>query len=332
MLRNRRWLLQSILPSLDVEVGRVCLIGTPLNTQCLVVKLQEATGWRTLWYQNSAAKNMQTWYDSATRLWTEKPGVLWPRYISRQHLLAEKKTADSLGMISSYYREWEATVVGDEDQIFRPEYIQNWTGTLKRQAGKPYIELHSRGPEKFDPPLLVPVLVFTGVDPASSTSDTADRTCVVNIAVDAGDRIYVLPEWVHERMAPDKVVEAVAFNHRMMQPTRGIVEVSVAFEFLWVYLGRDYRIWYMKDKPVEKKKGVGGRLEALQPIFAQKRIFLAEGYDAIARQQLLSYPRGHDDWMDALEKAVRIRSKPQPGTHETNSTVQKKKTFDWKTC
>jgi hypothetical protein len=58
-----------------------------------------------------------------------------------------------------------------------------------------------------------------------------------------------------------------------------------------------------------KKKGDGSRLESLQPIFARGDMFLPEGADE-QREQLLGYPRAKDDWVDGLEKAVRISSPP----------------------
>ena len=276
----------------------------------MVVKLQEATGWRVLWYKNQATDNTSTWYDSATREWTTKEGVLWPNYITRTRLLEEKSTARSLGMLSSYYREWEALIIGDEDQIFRLEYLQEWRGTLERDAiGQAILVVEKRGSKEFSPPMRIPVLITTGVDPAASTAVGADSTAVVNVGTDKDDNIYILTEGVLRRLPPDQVVISIAENDRLVKPFRGLLEVSAAFEYIWTYLVMNHKVVYMKDKPTQKKKGEGSRLESLQPLFASMKMFLPEGFDE-GRDQLLSYPRGKDDWIDALEKAVRIRSTP----------------------
>jgi len=307
---NRKWLLQAITPSLNIRTGRVIVIGTPINTQCMVVKLQEATGWRVLWYKNQATDNTSTWYDSATREWTTKEGVLWPNYITRTRLLEEKSTARSLGMLSSYYREWEALIIGDEDQIFRLEYLQEWRGTLERDAiGQAILVVEKRGSKEFSPPMRIPVLITTGVDPAASTAVGADSTAVVNVGTDKDDNIYILTEGVLRRLPPDQVVISIAENDRVIKPFRGLLEVSAAFEYIWTYLVMNHKVVYMKDKPTQKKKGEGSRLESLQPLFASLKVYLPEGFEE-GRDQLLAYPRGKDDWIDALEKAVRIRSTP----------------------
>jgi hypothetical protein len=307
---NRRWLLQSVAPSLDITTGRLVVIGTPLNTQCLVVKLQQAKGWRVLWYKNDLKGNRSQWYDSATREWIVKENVLWPAYITTARLAEERSTARSLGMLSSYYREWEAVVVGDEDQIFKPEYLQEWGGKLAWDAiGNPLLIINYRGAEKFEPPIRVPVLVTTGIDPASSTAVGADKTAIVNVATDVEERHYVLKTGRLERLPPDGVVQAIVDNHKIVKPWRGLLEVTAAFEYIWHYLRKDHGIMYIKDKPTMKKKGDGSRLESLQPIFARGDMFLPEGADE-QREQLLGYPRAKDDWVDGLEKAVRISSPP----------------------
>tara|TARA_R110000868_G_scaffold204328_2_gene452387 strand:- start:9066 stop:10580 length:1515 start_codon:yes stop_codon:yes gene_type:complete len=310
MADNRRWLLQSVAPSLDISKGRLVVIGTPLNTQCLVVKLQQAKGWRVLWYKNDLRGNRSMWYDSATREWETKENVLWPEYITTTRLAEERATARSLGMLSSYYREWEAVIVGDEDQIFKPEYLIEWVGTLERDlVDNPILVLRSRGAEKFDPPIRVPVAITTGVDPASSIAVAADKTAIVNVAMDAQSRYYVLKEGCLKRLNPDGVVQAIADNHKIVRPWRGVIEVTSAFMYIWQYLRRDHGISYIQDKPTIKKKGDGSRLESLQPIFARGDMFLPEGADE-AREQLLGYPRAKDDWIDGLEKAVRFASTP----------------------
>lgn len=307
MQHNLAWLMQAVVPSLDEQVGRAVVIGTPINTQCMVVRLKAATGWRCLWYRNDAEANRCHWYDSETQEWVTYEGVLWPSYVTRARLLERKETAMSMGMLASYYREYEAIVVGDEDQVFKPEYLKSWFGELVL-VPHPHLIIRKRRGVLLDTPEEVPVLVYTGVDPASSVAAGADKTAIVNVAVTQEDEIYVLPG-VLERLRPDDLVASIARNHRTYQPARGIIETISAFEFVTVYLRRDYQISYLPDKPRVKKVGEGSRIEALQPLFASGKIWMWEGPEIwnTARAQLLSYPRGEDDWTDALEKATRIR-------------------------
>ena len=58
MEANLRWLLQSALPSLDPQRGRIAVIGTPQHQRCLVETLKEMTGWENMHFAPSIEKNI----------------------------------------------------------------------------------------------------------------------------------------------------------------------------------------------------------------------------------------------------------------------------------
>ena len=327
--KNRKWLIQKLMPMLDVHRGRIVVVGTPITTNCMVVKLMKTAGWRALWYQHDVEGDYSLWYSSDKGDWERREGILWPQYITRRRLLEDRETAASMGMLSSYYREHEAKIIGDKEQIFHPEYILEWDGELFwDERNLPFLKLFGQSNttvnwmdpkyEEYSEPRIIPVLVFTGCDPAASTADTADKTAITNIAVTADDRIYVLPEHEYGHLQPDVVVSALAENHAKVKPFRGMVEVSAAFAYILIYLTRNHRITYLPDKPYNKKKGEGGRIDfGLQPHFAAQRVYLHKKLPVL-KSLLLNYPRDADDWPDALEKAVRILTKPWHQAPEMN--------------
>ena len=92
---NLRWLLQALIPGLDAKKGRIAVIGTPQHQRCMVEMLQQMYDWNALRY-----KALQ---DDDTALWPE----MWPA----DKLKAEKESLDSIGRVSSFYREYQCEII-----------------------------------------------------------------------------------------------------------------------------------------------------------------------------------------------------------------------------
>ena len=105
---NLRWLLQSGVPSLDPLKGRIAVIGTPQHERCLVETLKDMDGWRNLEYRPDMEKGIALWEH------------VWPI----EKLQQKKKELESINRLSVFYREYLCQIVGDEDNLFRPEDFQ----------------------------------------------------------------------------------------------------------------------------------------------------------------------------------------------------------------
>jgi phage terminase large subunit-like protein len=121
--------------------------------------------------------------------------------------------------------------------------------------------------------------------------------------------MYILP-YIHDRMAPHKLLDKIAENHKFTRPKRGVVETSAAFKFIPDYLWKDHRIRYIEDNPRDAKKGEGSRLESMQPLMRAGKIWMQPDMSDMV-EQFRMYPRGKDDLIDALEKCVRYRVAPK---------------------
>lgn len=280
---NLRWLFQALTPSLDAQRGRLVVIGTPQHERCMVETLKGADGWNTLFFQ--AVQPDGT--------------ALWESWMPLSQLMQEKASAESIGRVSMWYREYMCVVVGDEDQLFREQYLRYWDGyyTLTpEKSGKLHIT-HLNG-EKLSPPKVVPVTVFMGVDPASSLSQTADYSTIVPIAVDKDLNRYILP-FLRKRVTPMALAEQVlAYYHRYL-PQRTRIETVGYQEMLREYLRtREYIPGLeIKNTPRTAKSN---RLETLQPFFAKGQFFLMPNMRDM-KDELVMYPRGkHDDLLDGL--------------------------------
>ena len=103
MESNLRWLLQSAIPSLDPERGRIAIIGTPIHQRCIVETLKEMEGWKNLLYKPDLDNNK----------------ALWESWQPIEKSKQKKVELESINRVSVFYREYMCEVVGDEDQLFR---------------------------------------------------------------------------------------------------------------------------------------------------------------------------------------------------------------------
>jgi len=284
MEQNLRWLLQSAVPSLDPQKGKIIVIGTPQHQRCMVEILKEMKGWVNMHFAPSLETN--------TALWEEWQPI--------KKLVQKKEELDSIGRSSVFYREYMCQIVGDEDQLFKQEYIQYHDYTLKMDKdNNHYLE---NGDEEF------PVNVFMGVDPASSVRKTADYSVIMPIAVDENNNRYIL-QYYRKRATPMQLAESIIEYFKLFKPVKVRVESVGYQEMLREYLRQrcdEEKLFIsgleIKESPRTSKSS---RLETMQPYFAQKKMFMLKTMDEM-KDELLLYPRGkHDDLLDGLFYAMK---------------------------
>jgi predicted phage terminase large subunit-like protein len=316
---NLRWLLQSGVPSLDPIKGRIAVIGTPQHERCLVETLKAMEGWRNLEYRPDM--------DKAIALWEE----VWP--INK--LKKKKSELESINRLSVFYREYLCQIVGDEDNLFRPEDFQFYDGHIETdQAGLSTLVLTNLNGEEVNERR--PVNVFTGVDPASSTRKTADYSVIFNIAVDKDNNRFCLP-YYRKRANPLQLADAIINNFKMYDSAKTRIESVGYQEMLRQYikekseeLGLFIPGLEVKENPRTSKSY---RLESLQPLFANKKVFMKKTMQAF-EDELLLYPRGkHDDLLDGFFYANKNAYKP---SHDETTKEQQeqfnfyKSKVDWR--
>ena len=345
---NMKWLFQGIIPSLDPQVGRALVIGTPIDTSCMVVNLHNS--WvdpdkqdcDSIWFQNDKEREISRWSvsedgDLEDRLkpnehieeddngrWLVKPQLLWPAWFGREKLEAKYqdiKDTDGIS-VGVYFRMYECKVVGDEEQIFRPSFFKyTWVGSLLYDdMGNPYLRILALHGHKLDEPEILPVSITTGIDPAYSTSARSDRTAIVNIATAPDDRIFEL-EGVYRKIEPTMLLNIIERNAEEFEPRRTMMEANGPQKFVYEQVVTETSVRCIPDAAANQqaKKGEGGRIHQLQPFMAPTENDDGEiletprfhhRRESPLKQELLSYPRGKDDYADACEKAVRIRTRP----------------------
>jgi predicted phage terminase large subunit-like protein len=275
------------IAGLDRRNGRVIVIGTPIRQGCIVDRLNESSGWATKRYQSI----------------DENGNLLWEEMYPKGWLDNKKEELKEQGMLRKFYSEYQCEIVGEEDQLFKPEYIRYWDGQLV----KDYLEITHIDGVELPAKKIVPVNVFLGIDPASSTKQTADYSVTMPIAYD-GENIYVLP-YFRKRVTPTAHAEQIIETIKLLKPLRAQVETVGYQEMMRQYLRQrldEEGLWVggleTKYNPRTEKSA---RLEALHPLFYNKRVYLKKEMTELY-EELITYPRGrHDDAMDGLYYASR---------------------------
>ena len=284
METNLRWLLQSAVPSLDPQKGKICVIGTPQHQRCMVEVLKEMKGWNNMHFSPDIDNNK----------------ALWEEWQPIQKLKQKKEELDSIGRVSVFYREYMCQIVGDEDQLFKGEYIQYHDYKLKTDSEDNHYL--TDGTDE------IPVNVFMGVDPASSVRKTADYSVIMPVAVDEDNNRYIL-QYYRQRATPMILAESIIEYFKLFKPMKVRVESVGYQEMLREYLRQrcdEEKIFIsgleIKENPRNSKSS---RLETMQPYFAQKKVYLLDTMEEL-KDELLLYPRGkHDDLLDGLYYAMK---------------------------
>lgn len=309
MEANLRWLLQGALPSLDNRYGRCIVIGTPLHQRCIVETLKNefSNTWRTIHY---------------SYLIEDEHGIrsIWPEIKSVEYLLAEKKEYEESGRVSIWYAERMCQLVGDSNQLFRPEDIRYWNGSYERKDNQNYLRIESIDGDKLPEPKIIPINIFIGVDPASSLSNRADYSVIFPIAVDKDLNIYCLP-YFRDRVKPhdlaNKIYQYGSVIYKDIQRMRietNAYQVMLRDEVKRIFDEQNIYIPGLEIKETTTKSKEKKYQESLQSLFARKKVYLMENMQNF-EDELFMFPQSKFD--DIIDGFYLAQKKIYPPSHET---------------
>jgi len=303
MEHNLRWLLQSAVPSLDPVKGKIIIIGTPQHQRCMVETLKEMKGWKNMHFSPDMNKGI----------------ALWEEWQPIKKLKQKKAELESINRSSVFYREYLCEIVGDEDQLFKEDYFKYYDGSVEfNDDNEAYLAFKSLDGKETNKK--IPVNIFMGVDPASSTKKTADYSTVVCVAIDKKQNRYILP-YYRQRATPMKLADSIIAQFKKYKPSKTRIETVGYQEMLREYLrtevdrqGLFIPGLELKESPRTSKSS---RLETLEPYFAQGKMYMMKHMEDL-KNELLLYPRSkHDDLLDGLFYAMKGNYVP----YHTNKTL-----------
>lgn len=295
------WLLKGVVPALDKRIkSRVVIIGTPLDNQCIVEQVAKMPDWKTV------RKSYLIEEDN-------KAISIWPEMQSVEELINERTALEATGRAYVFYQEKQCQIIGNRIALIKEEYLRYWDGTFESSDEGPYLNVTHRNGELLPQPEKLPVNVYIGVDPASSTARRADYSVVFAVGYTENNEVYCL-EYFRDRVSPMKLVDKIfdMFNH--YKPMRVGIESTGYQEMLREYVKQktDEQGIYIPglelgEKPRNQKTN---RLESIQPNFARRKVVLKSGMEAF-KTELLTFPNGeHDDTLDGYYYATRRMRTP----------------------
>ncbi len=205
---------------------------------------------------------------------------LWPAKYSVKVLEAQRRS-----MGEAAFRQEKQNDPVDDSDFFKVEWIKQYRA------------------EELPPGLLV----ASYYDPATGGGDYAAEITVG--LHQASMTFYVLDAWIKKASVAEALKAALA-RHLMYGFLRWGIETN-GFQALCLALLPDLEADAQAVLPVVEIKHTTPkslRIESLSPLCERGKILfcLDQGDQRLLVQQLLAYPRGHDDGPDALEAAVHL--------------------------
>ena len=312
--KNRKWMTEAVIPSLSDE-GKICMIGTVISEDCFLYWAKESPAWHTLWYS----------------IWDEEQKSIWPERFPKKRILQIKEEYSSVGNLNGFYQEYMNVAQSPDNAPFKPDWIQLHHYDFERRDGKNVLVGKDGDDEK-----VIPINVYSGVDPASSLSTRADFFVIVTIGIDAENNRYLL-DCFQKRISPAEQPDEIIRVYKKFRPKRMKIETigyQEALRTATKELMKEQNIYIPGlERGVKPRNSKSERLLSLVPMFARGQFYFRPE-DIGAQQEFLSYPKGkHDDIMDAVWTALdgSRASRHSNFTSSDDKNNKKNKFLDWLT-
>ena len=312
--KNRKWITEAVIPSLSDD-GKIAMIGTVISEDCFLYWAKDSPAWKVLWFS----------------IWDEDEKSIWPERFPKSRIMEIKREFESVGNLNGFYQEYMNIAQSPDNAPFKPEWMQLHHYDFERINGQNCL-VREVGDER----KVKPVEIYSGVDPASSLSATADFFVIATIAVDSDNNKYVV-DLFRDRISPAEQPGKIIELYKKFRPKRMNIETTGYQEALRTAV-RELMLednLYIPglERGVKPRTRKSERLLSLVPMFAKKS-FYWRPEDLVGQQEFLSYPRGkHDDVMDSIWTALERHKPCRIGEFDETKEIDaiKKKSIDWMT-
>jgi hypothetical protein len=338
---NWNWLHTEVIPAMNPSKHKFVNISTPQNGSCISVRLEKAPGWYNQTYHaildDDVLNGVKTPY---------KEAALWPEWLPIEELLRKKTEMDSYGKGSYFFREYQCVITHDQERIFKPEYLRWWDGYLDYRSTvegpRHFLNITHMDLKGLDKPLVLPVNVYGGIDPASSLSQSAAYSTIVTVCCDQRGNRYIMP-YTRVRETPFEFGDKVISVYNGWGHTRMKIETVAYQEMLRQYIYEQRRVLIpgLENKYSPRQSKGERYLESLQPLMATGRLFLkSEGENQgmkEMRDEMFNFrPKGNfpKDLLDALYMAVQENTRPYHSIEDLDLPLayemeREQEEFDW---
>lgn len=281
------------IQGMDKRMGRVLVIGTPVEVGCIVDMIaRNPVGWvvrvyKAYWDEDGARKYL--WEEMRDQKWLD----------DKREELKEK------GKLSKFYSEYLCTLKKGEDIYFKGYHKAVYS--LFFQDQNAFVKITKIDDVVLDPPKIIAVNTFLGIDPASSTADGACHSVTFSIAYDANKNWYVLP-YFRKRVPPLAHAEQIIESIRNYKYSYASVETVNYQLFLRDYLRQLLTEEDLYVTGLERKwnphVGKDERLETMEPMFSTGHVYIMENMQEL-EDEFEMFPNGTKDLLDGMYYSTR---------------------------
>lgn len=304
MNTNYEWVINDIEPAIDPQKGRVFSIGTPIHQLCIVERLSERKDtWKTVRYSAEVDEDREK--------------ALWPEWMPWDKLKKIEADREREGRLKDYAQEYLCKIIPSGQRLFRREYLQYYSGDIEWKNGQSMLRyyLEDNAGNKVSDERVVPVNIYTGIDPAATTGAQSDWFVIFHIAVDADNNRYVLP-YVRAKMRPSEAIEVIWNQYQRYKPRRVSIETSgqqnIIRDILMNMEDRYIPGLARKHNPRDKKEK--RHHEILEPWLSKKKVFMKRTQRELIDELYMWPSAKHDDLMDGFYYST-IHARPPSNTN-----------------
>jgi len=312
-MKNRKWMTEAVIPSLSDE-GKIVMIGTVISEDCFLYWVKESSAWLVLWYSIMG--------DGEGKL-------LWPERFPMSRIDEIKEEYSSVGNLNGFFQEYMNIAQDPETAPFKPDWIKRHHLDYEIIDGQGCM-VKDTGEER----KVIPVEVYSGVDPASSLSARADFFVIATIGIDHENNKYII-DLYRDKITPDRQPQAIIDVYKKYRPRRMKIETVGYQEALRTavrQLMQEESLYIPGlERGVKPRNRKSERLLSLVPMFARGQFFFRPE-DIEGEKEFLSYPKGqHDDVMDATYIALDGAKPCRHAEFDENQEKGRKakKVLDW---
>lgn len=282
-LSLKKWFFEDLLNSVNraEKNWKIVVIGTLLHEDSLLQNLLDDPDW----------------YKVHIALCDDDMNSNWPDFMTTEEIRKLAANFEAQGLLDSFCREYLGIMQSEKERKFKQEYFKGY----------------EEGSESFlarRPKMLNLILV----DPAKTTSETADDTAIVGVGVDLEAPAVYVRDIVSGRFHPDQQIdEAFSMAKRLGARVIGL-EVTSLNEFI-TYPWRNemirrrqfFDLVEMKARGGKDAKSKEARVAGLIPMYRLGLVYHNKSVCTPLEIQLLAYPRSKKwDVMDALAYVVEM--------------------------
>lgn len=311
-VRNRKWMMEAVIPSMSQVDGRLILIGTTISSDCFLQWVKDAPDWKVVWKS----------------IIDDDGESIWPEMYPLDKIEKIRDSYEHMGNVSGFFQEYMNEPQSPDDAPFKPDFIHVYTNEIEIDDTGIYVNINGDSPERRK------LNVFIGVDLASSMSSRSDYTVLAAIGVDYTKKFYILDikksksnpafhadmivEFSKKWRSSGTFIESIAYQEACRQAVRlKCQEEGIHIPGL--------------ERKITHKSSKSERLLSLAPLMASGRLYFRPS-DLDAQREFLAFPRGkNDDIMDAIWTAITFSYAPLRSETVKVDKYVKKNSFDWMT-